>query len=290
MKLSRLNVLLAALFILLAIQLPHFISSSPSIPKAPSFKAAPLPISKNLPPPNVSALHIFIMDENSKTVLYQKSATTKIYPASTTKMMTALVVLEHFSLDKVITVTRSYPIGQNVGFAPGEQVTVEQLLYALLVQSGNDAAEILAENYDGGRTAFIAAMNQKAADLHLVNTHFVNPSGLDEDNHYSSAVDLVRLADVALRVPEFARIVSTENAIISTHVLTNVNELLGKVAGVIGVKTGYTEGAGQSLVTLVDRDSHPVLLSILGSTNRFADTKLLIDWIYSNFSWKNIPD
>ncbi|KKU29254.1 MAG: serine-type D-Ala-D-Ala carboxypeptidase [Candidatus Amesbacteria bacterium GW2011_GWA2_47_11b] len=244
-----------------------------------------VPISQNLPPPTVSAKNIFIIDQASQTVFLQKSADQPVFPASTTKMMTALVVLDNFSLDQPITVTRSYPIGQHVGFRPGETLTVEQLLYATLVQSGNDAAEILAENFPAGRQVFIDLMNVKAAALNLDHTHFANPTGIDESGHYSSAADLARLASFALKNPEFARIVSTENSIVSNHILTNVNELLGKIPGVLGVKTGFTDGAGQSLVTLVNRDDHPVIMVVLGSLDRFGDSEKLIDWVYSNFKW-----
>lgn len=243
------------------------------------------PQSKNQPTPKISATHIMILDRDSKSVLYQRSADLSVPPASTTKMMTALIILDNFSLDQKITVTKAYPDGQTIGFQPGEQLTIEQLLYALLVQSGNDAAEILAENYPGGRVGFVAAMNQKATDLRLTHTHFQNPTGLDEDNHFSSASDLARLADMALNKSEFAKIVSTENAVIAgSHVLTNLNQLLGKVPGVLGVKTGFTGNAGQALVTYVNQ-GHPVIMVVLKSTDRFADTESLITWVYSNFTW-----
>lgn len=268
------------------------LSSSPPISNLQSLISSPspafLPVSAQQPQPLISARNVFIIDRNSKTVLYQKFADTEVFPASTTKMMTALVALDHFSLDQKITVTQAYPIGQHIGFQPGEQVTVEQLLYALLVQSGNDAAEILAENFPGGRLAFINAMNTKADKLHLSHTHFVNPSGMDEIGHYSSATDLVRLADFVIQNSTISKIVATENAVIPSHILSNINQLLGKVPGVIGIKTGYTDGAGQSLVTLVDRDSHPVIIAVLGSSDRFADTKNLIDWVYSNFTWQDV--
>lgn len=252
------------------------------------------PLSLGLPTPSVAAKQIFIMDESSKTVLLQIDALAQVYPASTTKMMTALVALDAYPLDRIITVTTAYPDGQNIGLVPGETITVEQLLYATLIQSANDAAEVLAENFVGGRSAFVSAMNAKAKALHLDGTHFLNPTGLDEEGHYSSAVDLVRLADFALNNPEFAKIVATENSVITTnlpkaHVLANVNQLLGKLAGVKGVKSGQTDKSGQSLVTLVDRNNHPVLLAVLGSTDRFADTKLLIDWVFANFRWAG-PD
>ncbi len=252
------------------------------------FSPAPLPISQNLPPPPISSRNVFIIDQASKSVLWQKNADEEVLPASTTKMMTAQVALEHYHLDELITITAQYKIGQVVGFKPGETLTVEQLLYALLVQSANDAAETLAENFPGGRAAFVTAMNDKATQIHLTHTHFANPTGIDEDNHYSTAADLARLADVALRQPEFAKIVATENAVISTHVLTNVNQLLGKIPGVIGIKTGYTEGAKQALVTLVKRDNHPVILVVLGSDDRFADTASLITWVYSDWHWQEV--
>ena len=269
--------------------IPGETQSKFSLSKSPvlDFVPAPVPIDEGKLVPNISARNVFIMDRNSRIVLYQKQADQKIFPASTTKMMTALVVLDNFDLQKKILVTRSYPIGQNLELKPGEILTVEQLMYAMLVQSANDAAEILAENLPGGRQAFIDAMNTKAVLIHLTNTHFTNPTGVDEDDHYSTASDLARLADVALKNPEFSRIVATENAVIATHVVTNVNQLLGKIQGVIGVKTGYTEGAGQSLVTLVDRESHQVLISLLGSEDRFGDTEKIIDWIYTNFKWEN---
>lgn len=252
---------------------------------APDFSPAPLPVSQNIPPPAVSAHNIFIIDRLSKNVLFSQNADERIFPASTTKMMTALVTLANYRLSDQITVSQEYKIGQHIGFKSGEKLTVEQLLYALLVQSANDAAEILAENLSGGRQVFIDAMNTKAAEIHLTNTHFSNPSGIDQEGHYSTAADLARLADVALRQSEFAKVVATENAIISTHVLTNVNQLLGKVPGVLGVKTGFTEGAGQALVTLVERDNHPVILAVLASKDRFTDSLVLIDWVYANFRW-----
>ena len=251
------------------------------------------PISNGTVMPQTSARNIFIIDRDSQMVLYQKGADQPVFPASTTKMMTALVALDQYDLGREITITRSYPEGQNLKLTPGEKLTVNQLLYALLVQSANDAAEVLAENLPAGsaglpagRQGFIDLMNAKALDLRLTGTHFANPSGLDETGHYSTAADLARLADSALAHPEFAKIVATENAVIATHVLTNVNQLLGKVPGVLGVKTGNTLGAGQSLVTLVDRDSHPVIIVVLGSTDRFGDSEKLINWVYTNFKWE----
>ncbi len=250
------------------------------------------PVTQGLPVPDVVAKSIFIIDPDSQTVLYQHNADERLYPASTTKMLTALVANESFPHDQKITVTVSYPEGQDAGFMPGEVVDVENLLYALLVNSANDAAEIFAENFPGGRPAFVEAMNQKVISLGLQNTYFKNPTGLDEDGHFSSAADLARIAQELIRHPYLSKIVSTEAAVINTvdrtiyHPVTNINELLGHVEGVVGIKTGFTDLAGQSLVTLVDRNHHRVLVVLLGSTDRFADTKSLIDWSYSNFDWE----
>jgi D-alanyl-D-alanine carboxypeptidase (penicillin-binding protein 5/6) len=275
--------------------------SSPAIirPTIPPPLPAPSPVVDH-PLPAITARNVFIIDRASRTVLMAKNADEIIYPASTTKMMTAVLAYQYYPLNKTLSVTRSYPEGSNIRLKAGEQVTVENLLYALLVQSANDAAEVLAENFcpskmglGCGREAFIEAMNDKAKNLHMADTHFLNPTGLDEEGHYSSAADLARLADYLLGFPYLAKIVATENAVITSvdhssyHLLTNVNRLLGNVSGVLGVKTGFTDKAGESLVTLVDRDGHQVIISLLGSSDRFMDTKNLIDWIYSAFTWPN---
>jgi D-alanyl-D-alanine carboxypeptidase len=253
---------------------------------------ASIPISKNaFSFPLVSAKYIFILDRTSKTVLYQKEATKKIYPASTTKMVSAIVALEHFPLTQIIQISKTYSEGQILGLLPGQRLSVQQLLYGLLVQSANDSAEVLAENYPGGRTAFVSVMNDKVKEWGVTDTHFVNPSGLDENNHYSTALDLVKIADLAMKYADFAKIVATETAVLDSGannhllVLKNVNELLGKVPGVMGVKTGFTTGAGQSLISLVGRNGHEVLFAVLGSTDRFDDTRKLIDWVFTNFEW-----
>lgn len=239
------------------------------------------------PPPAISAKNVFILDQYSGQIIYSKSADEAIYPASTTKIVTGLVVLQSFPLDQIITVTQEYTDGQRVGFQAGEQITVENLLYALLIDSANDAAEIFAENYPGGRVAFVAAMNDYAQSQGLRHTYFKNPTGLDEDGHFSSASDLGRLAGIAMQNPLVSRIVSTENTVVSSidnsqsHVIANTNELLGKVPGVLGIKTGFTDLAGQSLITLVNREGKQYIFVVMGSVDRFGETTELIEWAYS---------
>lgn len=181
--------------------------------------------------------------------------------------------------------------GSKVGLYQGEDLSFRSLLYGMLLNSGNDAAFALAENYPGGVLGFVSAMNKKVMDLELKNTHFDNPAGFDSPKHYSSAADLAVITEEALKDSTLARIFATkETNIVSldkkyTHQLFNLNRLLSDVKGVLGVKTGTTEGAKENLVTLVERDGHKVLLVLLGSDSRFAETTKLIDWTYSNFDW-----
>lgn len=278
------------------------LSAYQSSRSAPPPKPAPMfPYSQNQSLPSISAAHVFIIDVNSGAVLYTKAADEQVYPASITKMMTALVIHKQFASDQAVTISSEFKEGQHLGFHPGESVTVERLLYALLVQSANDAAEVLAAAYPGGRSAFIDAMNREATELHLGNTRFKNPHGLDEEGHFSTAADLTRLSIKLMENPKLAHIVSTENAVIASegysdlYVLNNVNQLLGKVPGVLGIKTGYTDKAGQSLVTWVERDGHPVVITVLGSKDRFADSRELVEWVYRNFNWQpldpnNLPE
>lgn len=255
-----------------------------SVSSPPVSKFSHLPISA---PPTVSAKNVFILDMDTSEVIYQKNADDEIYPASTTKIVSALVILDHFALDEIITIDKEFPEGQVLGLKIGESFTVENLLYALLIHSANDAAEVFAQKYPGGRTAFVEEMNNLVSQQGLLHTHFKNPTGLDEEGHYSSAADLARLANLAMHRPLFKRIVSSESSVISTTdhsaqlVLTNTNELLGKTPGVLGVKTGFTDKAGESLISEVDRESKKILIAVMGSQDRFGDTQKLIDWAYS---------
>lgn len=250
------------------------------------------PVSKNLTLPEFSARAVLIKDLATSTTLYQKDAGISLPVASTTKIMTALVASEYFKQNSVLTVGSSAGTpGSKVGLVSGENLTFRALLYGMLLNSGNDAAYTLAENYPGKILGFVSAMNKKALELGLVNTHFDNPAGFDSPNHYSSAEDLSKITEEALKNYQLAKIFATkETSIVSlnkkyTHQLFNLNKLLSSVNGVLGVKTGTTEGAKESLVTLVERKGHKILLVLLGSDDRFGETTKLIDWTYANFSW-----
>lgn len=250
------------------------------------------PVGKNLPVPEFSARSVLIKDLITDTMLYQKSANVPMAIASTTKIMTALVASEYYQPNSVLTVGESAVTpGSKVGLNFGENLTFRSLLYGMLLSSGNDAAFTLAENYPGKTLGFVSAMNKKALELGLRSTRFDNPAGFDSPNHYSSAEDLAKITEEALKDSQLARIFATkETNIVSvnkkfTHQLFNLNKLLSQVQGVLGVKTGTTEEAKESLVTLVDRDGHRVLVVMLGSNDRFGETTKLIDWVYGNFTW-----
>ena len=247
--------------------------------------------------PIVSAQGALAVDLDSGVTLYEKNADQKLLPASTTKIMTALVAMDYYKFDQVITVGK-LSVGtdtQRMGLVAGEQITFQDLLYGLLVYSASDVAMTLADNYSGGVDAFVAAMNQKAQALNLVNTHFENPVGLDGNgDQVSTAKDMVRLTRVAMQNPEFAKIVATKTVTVKSvdgkyvYPLTNINILLGKVDGVLGVKTGWTENARENLITYVNRDGRRVMIAVLGSQDRFGETKELIGWIYGNYEWRKV--
>ncbi|KKQ78923.1 MAG: hypothetical protein US99_C0008G0012 [Candidatus Daviesbacteria bacterium GW2011_GWF2_38_6] len=254
------------------------------------------PVSTNLSMPQFSARAVFIKDLTTDTILYQRDANIPLPIASTTKIATALVGVEYFQPNSVLTVGDGAKIeGAKVGLVSGESLSFRSVLYGMLLNSGNDASYTIAENYPGGVLGFVSAMNKKAADLNLSNTHFQNPAGFDNKNHFSSAADLAKISKEALKNYQLARIFATKETDVFSldkkysHHLSNLNKLLSQVTGVLGIKTGYTSLAKENLVTLVERDGHRILMVVLGSDDRFGETTQLIDWTYANFRWSEIP-
>lgn len=263
-------------------------------PGLPSLTAYPLP-QPDLAEPYLTATAAAVFDRRSGVFLFRKNAAQPLLPASTVKVMTALVSLDHYSLLDVLLVSQVANEGQDMKLIEGEPITVEALLYGLLVSSANDAALVLAQNYPGGEAQFIEAMNQKAAQLHLKNSSFANPTGLDNGRQSaSSAQDLAWLTNQALKNPTFAQIVSTKKAILQDpqkkffHPLYNLNELLWDMPEVKGVKTGWTESARECLITFVQKDNQELIFVVLGSEDRFGETRKIIDWVFKNYSWEEV--
>lgn len=243
--------------------------------------------------PLFSAQGAMAIDIDSRVILFQKEPDLSLLPASTTKIMTALVAMDYFDENSPLLVNGISVEGRKMGLYSGEELKFDDLLNAMLIYSANDAAEVIADNYPGGREAFISAMNQKATKLGLVNTIFSNPAGLDAFDNVSTAKDMIKLTEIALRNKHFSEIVGTQEKILTdssgtmNYRLTNTNELLGKVNGVLGVKTGWTEGARENLITYVERDNKRILIALLGSQDRFGETENLIEWIFESYDWRS---
>lgn len=251
--------------------------------------------------PSISATEAMVVDGDGN-MLYSRDSDVRMSMASTTKIMTAVVALESgIPLDTVYTVTDSVlaldPASSIVGYAPGQQVTLEELLRALLVHSGNDAALAIGECVAGSEQAFVAMMNAKAMELGLINTHYSNPHGLDQENHYSTAADLITLGRYAMQFPLFASIVGSPATVIDIAgqptTFASTNELINVYPGMRGIKTGYTYGAGRAFVGVASRGGQTIYLCILGTESneaRWADTEALLNWAFSHYPEESLAD
>lgn len=245
-------------------------------------------------PPQVTAAAALVFDVDAGQILYALHSTAPRSPASTAKIMTALLVLQHADIDATVTVSVNAAAtpGSRMGLVAGEMLSVRDLLYGLLVVSGNDAAVALAEYVSGSADEFVAQMNVTAAALGLSATQFANPHGLDESGATTSAADLVAMTQAALAYPVFAEIVAQQSSQAAGHVLTNTNELLGSYPGADGIKTGTTDEAGECLVASVTRGGHRLLAVVLGSADRYGDVRALLDYAAGGWRWASVtlPD
>lgn len=242
-------------------------------------------------PPDLSARAAVIIDAKTGSTLFEKNPRLKHLPASTTKLMTALVTLEKCTPQTVVTVSDFPKVGNQMGLQIGDQVTVENLMYGLLIKSGNDAAYALAGACSQSYEEFISSMNEKAQSLNLTDTHFANPAGYDDEFQYSTAMDLAQLAKVAVANPLISKIVATKSTVVTdvtgnrTYFLENVNKLLNEIDGLEGIKTGQTNGSLEILITKTTRNGNSIILALLGSNDRFEESRLLIEWAFSNYRW-----
>ena len=237
--------------------------------------------------PQVTAKAALVFDIENKKVLYEKNPKQRLPIASLTKIMTAIVALENPKKDNRYIVRKEDLVGENsMGLTEGEVLTLEELLYGLILPSGNDAAEVLAHNYKDGRKGFIKAMNNKSKALGIKDTNFTNPSGLEGDGEqYSTPYDLMVMTHYALsNFPIFAKVVATYEQTIEgnqnhkAYYLVNETNLISSYPGVKGVKTGYTPEAGFCLVTYLDYKGNKIIAVILGSENRRQEMKDLLDY------------
>lgn len=241
---------------------------------------------------DLSATSVIVTDTESMAPVFEKNSNTQLPMASITKVMTALVIMNHYEneLNTIVTITKAsqFTEGSSMKLKEGEQLTLLDLLYGLLIKSGNDAAIALAHYHSGTVYDFVSEMNKTALELGLKNTHFNNPHGLDSEDHYSTAQDIAVLAKVFIQHPILQKISSTRGVTITSqdgeheHFLENTNKLLGQGFSVSGIKTGTTENAGQCLLLFVHGQKKDYFIVILGSEDRYQDAKTILFRILGN--------
>jgi len=238
--------------------------------------------------PKISAGAAIVMDTISGRVLYEKNAYTRRSIASTTKIMTAIVAIENGNDDEdVIVSKRAAAIsGSQVNIKEGKSYKLGDLMNAMMIRSGNDAAIAIAEHVGGSVEAFAEMMNRKAAEIGATNTNFVTPHGLDDPQHYSTAYDLALITQYALKNEKFCKIVGTKNSTFEGNGITNTNEMLSLYPGADGVKTGYTGQAGRCLVTSVTQNGWRIISVVLNCASRpvrAQSSKVILDYAFGNY-------
>ena len=238
----------------------------------------------------VSASSAILMDMDSGRVLYERNAGARMLIASTTKILTALVAIRDGNLSDTVKVSReaAYTEGSSMYLKEGEELTLETLLYGLLLCSGNDAAVAVAEHVGGSVKGFVKRMNETAAELGMEDSSFANPNGLDDEAHYSTAYDMALLARAAMGNETLVRIASTRTVSIGGRTMTNHNKLLSYVDGCLGLKTGYTRAAGRTLVSCAERNGQRLIAVTLQDGNDWADHQSLYDYGFSAYPAKRM--
>ncbi len=234
----------------------------------------------------VSAQYACVLDAQTGRVIFEKNSRERHSMASTTKIMTALTALENSSLDDMITVGKNAAgtEGTSLYLKAGDKVTLRDLLYGLMLQSGNDAAIAIAEHVAGSVDEFAALMTSRAKTIGAKNTSFKNPNGLDEDGHYTTAYDLALITREALKNETFAEIVATKSKTIrdGTQTITNHNKLLNIYPGCVGVKTGFTKKTGRCLVSSAKRDGKQMVAVTLNAPNDWNDHTNMLNYAFEN--------
>lgn len=261
-----------------ATQVPTYISAN---------TINPYPYVGEIPLLSLSAKSAIVVDANSQVPVFSKNPHLLFPMASTAKIMTALTALDYYHNKSIITIKSTGVEGSVIGLQLGETYYFDDLLYAMLLPSANDAAVAIADNYPGGTEAFVKQMNEKAKLFHLVSTKFADPTGIDDDHNYTNVIDMARLASLAIKNKKFVQVTGTKQKVITDiqgirqHSLSNLNKLLG-INGVTGIKTGTTTGAKEVLVTSVVRDNHTFIVVVMNSEDRFGDTQTLLNFIDQN--------
>ena len=231
-----------------------------------------------------------LMEKTTGTILYEKDAHTQYEPASVTKVMTLLLVMEAIDAGQLawedMVTASAHAIsmgGSQIWLKENEQLSVRDMVKAVAVVSANDCAVALAEHVAGSEEAFVALMNQRASELGMEHTHFENPNGLNDEGHYSTAADMAALARVVMEHEALAKIVGTRSITVAGRTLTNHNKLLWRYEGCTGLKTGYTDRAGRTLVSCAERDGQRLIAVTLNDPNDWADHAALFDYGFAHY-------
>lgn len=234
--------------------------------------------------PEVHAISAVLMTDDGE-ILYEREADRMLPIASTTKLMTALVVIENCDMNESVEILPEYcgVEGSSMYLRAGDRYTVRELLTGLLLVSGNDAALALAGHCSGDAASFAELMNRRAKELGMLNSHFMNPHGLNEAGHYSTARDLALLMREAMRNEEFSKLIAVQKAVVGDQTLYNHNKLLYRYEGCTGGKTGYTEIAGRCLVSCAERENMRLVCVTLNDPDDWNDHAKLYDWGFSQF-------
>lgn len=250
------------------------------------------PVVKSNISPHLSTSSYILLDHDTNTVLLSQNPHLRIYPASLTKLATALTALNLYPLDEIVTIPHEYKDGKVMELQPGEKITVRSLVTALLVHSANDAAYNLALHHSSGLTGFINEMNLLMTRYSLTDTNFANYDGIHLPNHYSTVYDLSQLARLSIKHPIITDVVKSTNLTVTNtdgtiaHPLVTTNELLGIVPEIKGLKTGWTPEAGGCFIGLIDLNGHRLISVVVQSQDRFADTTSLVTWAKENVTWQ----
>ena len=247
-----------------------------------------------------SAQSMVVIETSQNKILYSKNENQKLPMASTTKIVTAITVIEHAKdLDEIISVPKSATLveGSSVYLRAGEMLSLRDLLYGLMLRSGNDCAETLALHIGGSLENFANMMNETATNIGALDSHFVTPHGLDDKEHYTTAIDLAKITSYALKNPDFKQIVSTKchkttpTETSKSRTFVNKNKLLSSMDGAIGVKTGYTKKSGRCLVSACERDGMQVVCVVLNCGPMFEESAQLIERAFSEYQkFEILPD
>jgi len=291
-KLSFLIIFLVLVLVCLGLSnFPNLKSTSAGDNPTINFEHPEIPVSFPNRINDLTTANYILVDVATNKILAASNENSRIYPASTTKLATALTALNIYPLDEVITIKQEYTEGKVMELQVGEKISIRSLIDALLVYSANDSAYNLANYHLQGSSGFISQMNKLVAQYQLKNTNFTNFDGIHNDSHYSTVYDLSQLGRMAIKNPIIREVVKKDKLTVTDvtrqirHELVSTNELLTKVPEIQGLKTGWTPEANGSFIGLINLRGHELISVVANSTDRFADTTKILDWAKENVTW-----